>query len=263
MKQICADLKAEYDALDDIVSRLDTIGWMTKTYCDDWTIQEEIAHLAYFDGTAALAATDPDTFRTHKKALTSGDPKEREELIRLQTMDPQMLLSEWRAMRAAEVESFARHAPKDRLPWYGPDMSARSFASARLMETWAHGQDVVDATEATRQATDRLKHVAHIGVITFGWSFMNRQKDTPATAVRVALDSPSGEVWTWGPEDAADSVSGNAEEFCLVVTQRRHHEDTNLVISGDAAKSWMAISQAFAGPPDSHPPAGTFPKPAT
>ena len=153
------------------------------------------------------------------------------------------------------------HLSKDRLPWYGPDMSAKSFATARLMETWAHGQDVVDVTSATRPATDRLKHVAHIGVITFGWAFAIHRKDVPTTPVRVALNSPSGELWTWGPEDAIESVAGNAEEFCLVVTQRRHFEDTNLSITGRTAKLWMSISQAFAGPPDGHPPAGTFPKP--
>jgi len=261
MEQICADLKAEYDLLDSIVSKLDNAGWATKTYCDDWTIQEEIAHIAFFDGTGTLAATDPDAFQAHKTAMAGGDPEEREKMVRLQTIEPQELLAEWREMRTAELEAYASHGPKDRLPWYGPDMSAKSFATARLMETWAHGQDVVDVTDAVRPLTDRLKHVAHIGVITFGWSFSNRKMAVPESPVRVELKSPSGERWTWGPEGAPDSVVGNAEEFCLVVTQRRHHEDTNLVITGETAKVWMAVSQAFAGPPDSHPPAGTFAKP--
>jgi len=261
MKQIVADLKAEYDVLDGIVSGLDSDGWATKTYCDDWTIQEEIAHIAFFDGTATLSAADPEAFLAHKKAMASGDAEELAKMKRLQTMDPLALLEEWREIRAAELNAFAALDPKHRVPWYGPDMSAKSKATARLMETWAHGQDVVDVTDAERPATDRLKHVAHIGVITFGWAFTIRQLEVPDRPVRVALDSPSGELWTWGPEDATDSVTGNAFDFCLVVTQRRHHEDTNLVITGDTATSWMAISQAFAGPPDKHPPAGTFPKP--
>ena len=255
-------MEAEYDALDAIVSKLDNAGWATKTYCDDWTIQEDIAHIAFYDGTAKLSATDPEAFGAHKEAMMSGDQKEKDRMTRLQTMDPQGLLADWRAERAAELEAFALHGPKDRLPWYGPDMSAKSFATARLMETWAHGQDVVDVTDAVRPPTDRLKHVAHIGVITFGWAFTIRKMDVPTVPVRVALNSPSGELWTWGPEEAADSVTGNAEEFCLVATQRRHHEDTNLVITGETAKAWMAIAQAFAGPPDKHPPPGTFPKPS-
>lgn len=262
MKQICADLKAEYDALDAIVSTLDNAGWAKKTYCDDWTIQEEIAHIAFYDGTARLCATDPEAFEAHKKAMTDGDPEEREKLVRLQTMDPQGLLAEWRTERAGELEAFARHDPKDRLPWYGPTMSAKSKATARLMETYAHGQDVVDVTDALRPVTDRIKHVCHLGVITFGWAFTIRDMEVPGTPVRVELNSPSGDLWTWGPEDTADSVKGNAEEFCLVATQRRHHEDTNLVITGEIANAWMAIAQAFAGPPDKHPAPGTFPKPS-
>jgi len=83
--------------------------------------------------------------------------------------------------------------PKQRLPWYGPPMSARSFVTARLMETWAHGQDVADALEQERCATDRLRHVAHIGVTTFGWSYVNRGMTVPGVSVRVELTSPGGE----------------------------------------------------------------------
>lgn len=260
MKQICTDLKAEYDALDDIVSELDAAGWATKTYCDDWTIQEEIAHIAFFDSTAKLSVTDPETFKVRAKALFEGSAEEREKMVRLQKIDPKDLLTEWREERTALIEALSSRKPKDRLPWYGPPMSAKSFATARLMETWAHGQDVIDVTDAVRPATDRIQHIAHLGVITFGWSFTNRQMEVPTAPVRVELNSPSGQLWTWGPEDAADSVTGSAEEFCLVVTQRRHYEDSHLVITGETAKSWMAVAQAFAGPPDNHPAPGTFPK---
>jgi uncharacterized protein (TIGR03084 family) len=261
MKEICADLKAECDALDDIVAKLDNAGWAKKTYCDDWTIQDEIAHLAYFDGTALLSATDPEAFEIHKKALAAGDSQAMADMQKLKEIDPQDLLANWREVRTAQIEAFGHHDPKDRLLWYGPPMSAKSKATARLMETWAHGQDVVDVTDGTRPATDRLRHVAHIGVITFGWAFTINQMEVPTTPVRIELNSPSGETWAWGPEDAADSVAGKADEFCMVVTQRRHHEDTHLVITGETANKWIAISQAFAGPPDRHPAPGTFPKP--
>ena len=261
MKEICTDLKTEYDALDDIVAGLDAAGWTTKTHCDDWTIQEEIAHIAFYDGTARLSATDPEAFAAHMKAMTSGSSDERDKMVRLQKIDPQILISEWRQERATLLDALSSLDPKHRLPWYGPPMSARSFATARLMETWAHGQDVIDVTDATREGTDRLHHIAHLGVITFGWSFNTNQIEAPEAPVRVELESPSGQLWTWGPEDAADSVKGVAGEFCLVATQRRHYEDTNLVITGETAKSWMSIAQAFAGPPDKHPPPGTFPKP--
>jgi uncharacterized protein (TIGR03084 family) len=69
-------------------------------------------------------------------------------------------------------------------------------------------------------------------------------RDTP---IRVELTGPDDSLWTWGPPDAADRVTGPALDFCLLVTQRRHRDDLALVIEGPAATEWMAIAQAFAG----------------
>ena len=72
--------------------------------------------------------------------------------------------------------------------------------------------------------------------------------------VRVELTSPSGtDVWTFGPEDVEATVQGPAEHFCQVVTQRRHLDDTDLVVEGEAALDWMAKAQAYAGPPTEGP----------
>ncbi len=137
-------------------------------------------------------------------------------------------------------------------------MGGKSFLTARLMEAWAHGQDVVDAVGGNRPATDRLRHIAQLGVITRGWSYANRRMEAPEADVDVVLAAPSGATWTWGPGDAADAVRGSAEDFCLVVTQRRHADDTGLQLVGDAARDWMVRAQAFAGPPTDGPTAGRF-----
>jgi uncharacterized protein (TIGR03084 family) len=137
-------------------------------------------------------------------------------------------------------------------------MGARSFLTARLMEAWAHGQDIVDTVGGDRPPTDRLRHVAQLGVITRAWSYVNRKMEAPADEVHVALEAPSGEVWTWGPGDAADTVQGPAEDFCLVVTQRRHVDDTGLEVNGEVARDWLVRAQAFAGPPTDGPGPGSF-----
>ena len=129
-------------------------------------------------------------------------------------------------------------------------MGLRSFLTARLMECWAHGQDVVDAVDVSgtrRPATDRLRHVAQLGVITRGWSYRVRGRDVPEGEVRVELAAPSGAMWTWGDPSATERLSGPAADFCLVVTQRRHVADTALVTTGAAAREWLEIAQAFAG----------------
>lgn len=160
------------------------------------------------------------------------------------------------------LETLAAHNPKDRLPWYGPPMSALSFTTARLMETWAHGQDIFDALGLRRAPTDRLRHIAHLGVTTFGWSYINRGLYVPRIHVRVKLVAPSGALWTWGPEDALERITGPAEDFCLVVVQRRHIDDTRLESSGDGARDWMLKAQCFAGPPSDGPEPGERLSPA-
>ena len=260
MEKICKDLKDEYDCLDAIVSGLDKAGWETKTTFFEWTVKDEVAHVAFFDGTAKLSATDPEKFKGHVKALFEGQAEAMAQLSVLKKMAYPDLLQYWREERTALVNALSGLGQKDRLPWYGPSMSAVSFATARLMETWAHGQDVVDAVGISRPATDRLYHIAHLGNITFGWSFANRQMEVPPVPVRVELTSPSGELWTRGPEGARDTIRGSVLGFCLVVTQRRHYTDTDLVITGDTAGKWMSLAQCFAGPPAMGPDPGKFPK---
>ena len=135
-------------------------------------------------------------------------------------------------------------------------MSAASSLTARIMETWAHGQDVADALGLVREPTARLRHIAHIGVRALPFSFAANGLEVPQEPVRVELTGPDGSVWTWGPEHAANRVTGPALDFCLIVTQRRHLADTSIRAYGQVADQWLAIAQAFAGPPGPGPPAG-------
>jgi uncharacterized protein (TIGR03084 family) len=136
-------------------------------------------------------------------------------------------------------------------------MKPRMFATARQMETWAHGWEIWDLIGGVRPAADRLYNVATIGVRTFGWTFTNRGEDLPGPAPRVELTSPSGRLWTWNEDNATNCVRGSAVEFCQVVTQVRNIADTALTVEGPIAQQWMAIAQCFAGPPADPPPAGT------
>jgi uncharacterized protein (TIGR03084 family) len=135
-----------------------------------------------------------------------------------------------------------------KLPWYGPPMSPASMATARFMETWAHALDVYDALGVGHAPTDRIRHVAHLGVRTRNFAFGVHGLTAPAEEFRVELTAPSGEIWTWGPEGAAQRVTGSAYDFCLRVTQRRHRDDLDLVATGPDADRWLDVAQAFAGP---------------
>jgi uncharacterized protein (TIGR03084 family) len=111
-----------------------------------------------------------------------------------------------------------------------------------------------------REPTERLRHVAHLGVRARRFSYLVRGHDVPPGRIDVDLRSPAGEWWTWttGASDDHESVStveGSALDFCLVVTQRRNVADTGLLISGETATDWMSVAQAFAGPPGPGRPA--------
>jgi uncharacterized protein (TIGR03084 family) len=245
-----ADLRAEGDDLDMLVAGLPAAGWATQTPAEGWTIAHQIAHLAWTDDQAILAAIDPDAFQTAlAEALSEPGDFVEEGAAEGAALDPALLLTGWRSGRGRMIEALAEVAAGTRLPWFGPPMSAASMATARLMETWAHGQDVADALGVVRTPTSRLRQVAHIGTRTRNFAFHGRGVTPPGEEFRVALTAPDGQEWTWGPEGAEQSVTGPALDFCLLVTQRRHRADLALTAVGVDADRWLDIAQAFAGPP--------------
>ena len=252
MQSICDDLAAEHRDLDDVVGRLDATDWLIPTPSPRWAIRDQISHLWFFDQRALLALTDPDAFAADALWMMSNGGIDSS-VQPGRSIEPAELLTRWREDRQRLVDAASVLDPSTRVPWYGPAMAARSFVTARLMETWAHGQDVVDALGVTRTPTARLRHVAHIGVRARPFSYSVNNMTMPPVEVAVRLTGPGGEAWSWGetePDDAngpANSVTGDALDFCLVVTQRRHLADTRLDVVGEAAAEWMGIAQAFAG----------------
>jgi uncharacterized protein (TIGR03084 family) len=250
-----SELGAEQEALDAVVASIDDDQWRWPTPSPGWTVADQIGHLAFFDRSAATAITDVEKFREELNALIdaiASDGLDDFTLRSYREMKGSELLERWRQNRKLLNEAAQTLTDDSRLPWYGPSMSAKSFLSARLMETWAHGTDVVDALKTTRPATDRLRHIAKLGYLTRAWSYGVRGKDVPTEDIRVDLIGPSGDVWSWGPDDADESVTGSAEEFCLVVTQRRHVDDTSLKY-GELGRDWLIRAQAFAGGPSEGP----------
>lgn len=214
-----------------------------------WSIRDQLSHLAGFDDAARLAASEPAAFREElTRIFEHGD----DPVARYTAMGRELAASEvldwWITARIDLLDVVADMDPAVRVPWYGPDMSLMSFVTARLMETWAHSTDVRDALGAPLEVSARLRHIAHIGVRTRGFSYVNRSLEVPDAPLDVVLDAPDGATWSWGPGDASERVAGPALDFCLLVTQRRHRDDLALVATGPHANEWLSIAQAFAGP---------------
>jgi uncharacterized protein (TIGR03084 family) len=262
MASLCHELEAETADLDRLLAGLGEQGWATPTPAEGWDIRDQVGHLAFFDDQALDAIVDPDGFRARRDVLlaASDDVVERATLKHRNLRGSEVWTWLGRA-RQALVQAMLPLDPATRLPWYGPDMSAASSVTARIMETWAHGQDVADALDIARDPTDRLRHVAFLGVRALANSYRVRGLAVPEVPVRVELRGPNSDAWLYGPEEATDRVRGSALDFCLAVTQRRHLDDLDLELSGPVARGWLEIAQAFAGPPGPGRRPGQFQNP--
>jgi uncharacterized protein (TIGR03084 family) len=265
LPDLLADLEDEFADLRRLVAPLgaDAPEWDRATPAEGWAVRDQISHLAFFDDAGRMAMVEPEVFaKAVELAMAKTGDLMEEHLVKGRAMDGHELLAWWDEAHRGMVEAFADADPAARVPWYGPPMGVLSFISARLMEIWAHGQDVADALGRSRQPSPRLRHVAHLGVRARPFSYLVRGRDAPPGRIDVLLTAPSGEPWQWQigtPEDGgpASVVRGPALDFCLVVTQRRNLADTALEVEGDSAREWMSVAQAFAGPPGpGRPPMG-------
>ena len=250
LEGVLKDLADEGAALEALVAPLDDSGWRTPTPAAGWDVATQIVHLAWTDEVAVAAATDKELWDTYVLQAIA-DPTGFVDAQALEGAKASSgeILTRWQSARPRLREALQAFPAGARLPWFGPPMSPTSMATARYMETWAHSLDVAEALGVDLEPTDRIRHVAHLGVRTRNFAFGVHSLEAPAEEFRIELRAPSGELWEWGPAEAAQTIRGSAYDFCLRVTQRKHRDDLDLVADGVDADQWLDIAQAFAGPP--------------
>src|ERR1700733_7779940 len=145
LAQIVDDLRAESDELDALVAPLTADRWAAPTPAAGWTIAHQIGHLLWTDRASLTAVTDEAAFAGLLE-IAAADPigfvdAGADELA---ATAPAELLADWRVTRTRLHDALLTVPDGRKLPWFGPPMSAASMATARLMETWAHGLDVAD-----------------------------------------------------------------------------------------------------------------------
>lgn len=259
MFQQVIDFREESEALFRLIEALDDRELARTTQFKDWTVEEVIRHLHVWNRAAELSLTDANAFLEffeQVKLAMAGSALRRFESDFLGGLHGRALVREWHGFYIDMTASFGAADPKERVRWAGPDMSVLSSITARLMETWAHGQEIYDGLGVRRANTDRIKNIAVLGINTFRWAFRNRGMSVPENVPGLLLTAPSGEIWEWHADNKGDLISGAAADFCQVVTQVRHIADTGLTVTGPTAKQWMAIAQCFAGPPEDPPAPG-------
>lgn len=251
---LTTDLAAEVEATLEI---LQPDCWDVPTPADPWTIGHQIAHLAGFDEVATTALTQPRVFEWLRRGIV--DVQGLVDIVGMDQRSNADLASWWRSANAQFCQAAATGDPRRRVPWFGPDMSLPSMVTARLMETWAHGQDIRDALGVASSVSPRLRHVARLGALTVDFSFRNAGLEPPGEPIDIALIGPDGDTWTFGDSTGSGTIRGTALDFCLVATRRRHVADTDLEVTGSAVE-WAEVAQSFAGPPGAGRSPGQFPR---
>jgi uncharacterized protein (TIGR03084 family) len=256
---ILDDLAAESQVVDDLVSSLSEPQWRLPTPAPGWSIAHQIGHLAWTDAKALIAVRTPDEFAVEVEHAVNDPAGFVDTGAADAAAQPgAQLLARWRQGRAELATALAEVADGTKIHWFGPPMSAASMITARLMETWAHGQDIADALGVSRPVTGRLHHICRFGVQTRDFAFLLHKLAPPTEPFRVELAAPDGGEWEFGPAEAEQRVTGSALDFCLLVTQRRHLDDTDIAAEGEQAQDWLRIAQAFAGQPGAGRRAGQF-----
>jgi uncharacterized protein (TIGR03084 family) len=260
VSDLLRDLAAEQAALDVLLSGLAEESWLTPTPAAGWDVRDSVGHLCFFEENATVAVSDPPAFEIRKQELIASKAggEAPDVAIARHGVSPADLLARWRTARcgyrdaAAEAEATSAAAGQSppRVPWYGPSMSLASLTTARIMEAWAHGQDIRDAVGAPPEVGARLRHVIHLGVAARPYSFAAHGATDPGDPVVVTAEAPDGREWVWGPDDPTiqNRVAGPALDLALVFTQRRHLSHTAVAVTGPVARRWLDIAQAFAGP---------------
>ena len=254
LEGVLADLAAESDQLDAWVDGLPVQGWGVVTTPEGWTVAHQVGHLAWTDASSLAALTDKAAFDAGiEEAMKDPEGYVDAGAARWAALPVPQLLEEWREGRAALADALRAVPDGQKIPWFGPPMSPTSMAPARFMETWAHAHDVAEGIGKEVPRTARVRHVCHLGVRTRGFAHQMRGEQVPSGEVRVELVSPGGETWMWGPEDAEQRVTGDAWDFALLATRRRHRDDVDVRAEGAEADHWLDVVQTFAGLPGNDP----------
>lgn len=240
-----AELEAEQEGLVRTLSRLAPQDWRLPTPAEPWDVRDQVTHLAYFDDVAVDTATG-GPHQINEEAQRYGFDTYTE-TVRRTGLDrgPDEML-QWYTHNARRLREMflSKKDPRERVPW-GLGMSIRTLVTARLMEHWAHGLDVRAAVGEPVVASPRLRSIAWLIAQAFPYAFSVAQVEVPARTLRVEL-SFGDEVWTFGPADAEDAITGDALEFCRVGVQRLEHtEAKTLVARGPLAELALAHARAF------------------
>lgn len=242
MREILSDLVAEQQFLDQSLQRIPIKNWDRLTPAGKWTVRDTISHLADFAEMAADALQKGDRI---KEWRTAGDldALRQRAVVKGRQMRPQDVIEWWRGGRAKVIEPLSHMSEDDRVEWIEGSMSARTFATFRLMETWAHGLDIYQALDFEVEDTPRIRHVCWLGWKTLPYAFKAAGLDY--APIRIEVIGPGYAKWVYGPDDTEDLIKGSASEWARVAVRRLPAKKTRLKVTGETASKAIEVAQAY------------------
>jgi uncharacterized protein (TIGR03084 family) len=240
------DLHAEQLVLQSLLEDATDDDWLRPTPSWQWDVRDTISHLADVDEVALdTMRGGPRALNTLATTLASPEDVTYTGVLRGRRLRGPEVLAWWETVSAVERDALRALDPSQRVPW-GIGMGAHAFVTARLMETWAHGLDVHAALGRTPFDTPRLAHVAWLATRAIPYAFTVAGIERPEAPLRVELTMPDGSEWAYGPEDAADRITGPAAQYCRIFVQRLDLGDApDVVAEGDAAVATLAVARAY------------------
>lgn len=256
--QQAIDFLSEVEAIAALLAERPEADFIRPTRFKGWTANDILVHLHIWNRAADAALFDPPWFEALMQEVMPVLPRNGLRPVENAWVPERgfALLTLWLDFARDMAARWMAVDPRMRVPWVGPDMSARSALTARQMEHWAHAQALFDLFGVARVEDDRLRNIVVLGVNTFEWSHRVQGLPVPAQMPHLRLTAPSGAIWEFGQADQPDQISGAAVEFAQVVTQTRNIDDTSLVVRGEFARRWMENAQCFAGPRERPPAKG-------
>lgn len=254
MREILSDLVAEQQALDQFLQRINERQWVLPTSAPGWSIKDTVSHLAYSERFAARVLAEGASVLSGVK-LDEIDEWTALGIKEGREMRYQQVIEWWRNSRADVVDALSRMDGTDRVPWLAGDMSARAFATLRLMETWAHGLDVKDAMEGLLTYDEeeedptadspRIRHIAWLAHRMLPFAFAQAGEEFPESGIRLELMGPSYSRWVFGPEDAKDIIKGVAGDWCRIAVHRMDSAAGTLKTEGDKAETAIKVARTY------------------
>lgn len=245
MREILSDLVAEQQSLDQFLQRVAIRDWDRATPAAGWSIRDTVSHLATFEEYAFNALAEGGSRQVEADQYPTDEAFTEAGILPGREMRAQDVIEWWRGSRAKVIEELSRSAPDTRVPWFKSDMSAKTFATTRLMETWAHGLDVYSSLGEECEDTIRLRHIAWLGWKSLPYAFELAGKEY-SKPVRIEVLGPQWSKWVFGPEDTDQVIKGQAGEWCRVAVRRMDASDADsLKAQGDVAETALLVARAY------------------